>query len=141
MPKTQLSINKKGAKILIVEDNEINKIVVCEILGENECDLKVVENGEQAIDAVLKEKYDLVLMDCEMPGMDGYEATKIIRDHEQKGEKLARSGDKLAIIAVTANAIKGDRERCIETGMDDYVSKPFDPVELFEVINSHIPAE
>jgi len=110
-------------RILLVEDNEVNRMVACELLTQAGyiCDYAV--DGKKAVEAVLQSPYDLVLMDCQMPEMDGFAATRLIRQREAQGLLPGRS-TRLPIIALTANALKGDRERCIEAGMDDYVSKP-----------------
>ena len=90
----------------------------------------VVNNGREAIEALEIFNYDMVLMDCQMPEMDGYEATKIIRDNYS-----AVQNHNIPIIAMTANAMKGDREKCLEAGMDDYVAKPINVKKLSEVID------
>jgi CheY-like chemotaxis protein len=90
-----------------------------------------VENGRQALDALNKDTFDIVLMDVQMPQLDGLEATRAIRSAEKAGGKKH-----LPIIAMTAHAIKGDRERCLEAGMDEYVSKPIDSDKLFDAIES-----
>jgi CheY-like chemotaxis protein len=90
-----------------------------EVLGHR-CD--VVPDGEAALAALHQQRYDAVLMDCQMPGMDGFSATRAIRELEARG---VLAPPRLAIIAVTAHALAGDRERCLDAGMDDYLSKPF----------------
>jgi signal transduction histidine kinase/CheY-like chemotaxis protein/HPt (histidine-containing phosphotransfer) domain-containing protein len=112
--------NLGGKKILLVEDNLVNQIFIREILEEMHCKYKIVPNGKEAVAAVCEEDFDLVLMDCLMPVMDGYEATREIRKLQESGTIKPA----LTIIALTANAMKGDRERCVEAGMDDYISKP-----------------
>lgn len=118
-----------GVKLLLVEDNEFNQLVAREILENQGCILDVADNGEVAV-KMLKDKkhYDMVLMDINMPVMDGYEATRILR-------KIPRL-NKMPIIAMTANAMKGDREKAIEAGMNDYVTKPIDPKAVVEKINA-----
>ncbi|WP_413558362.1 ATP-binding protein [Bdellovibrio sp. HCB209] len=106
-------------RILIAEDNLVNQKVVSEMLSTMGCTSQVVENGHDAIAALLTEPFDLVLMDAQMPEMDGYEATRLIRQ--------GHAGDdnkNIPILATTANAIKGDIELCLEAGMNDYISKP-----------------
>ena len=95
--------------------------------------MTVVETGLQAVDAVQRERFDLVLMDVQMPEMNGMEATKVIRWSERG------TGQRLPIVAMTAEAMKGDRERCLAAGMDDYIAKPFDPQDLLRVLGS-VPA-
>ena len=127
---TGIEVKKQNVQILLAEDNEINQEVANEILTKAGCEVDIVENGKLAIEAVLKKKYDLVLMDCQMPEMDGYEATKIIRDNYS-----AVQNHNIPIIAMTANAMKGDREKCLEAGMNDYVAKPINVKKLSEVID------
>jgi signal transduction histidine kinase/DNA-binding response OmpR family regulator len=116
-----------GVRILLAEDNEINQEVARELLTEFGCQVDVVSDGAAALAAVeahmVNPKYDLVLMDCQMPRMDGFQASQKIR-------KLEAGGTRLGIIALTANAVEGDRLRCLEAGMDDYVTKPIDPDQL-----------
>ncbi len=120
--------------ILLVEDNPINQLFVTEILSRNGYRCDVAENGRQAVDAVQRERYNLILMDCQMPEMDGFAATGAIRQFEaERGE-----GDHVPIIALTANAIKGDRERCLEAGMDDYLSKPVEVKDLLAKLQDYL---
>jgi CheY-like chemotaxis protein len=103
--------------ILIVDDNTINQKLIMRILKILGEDADIVNNGAEALDAVLKKKYDIVLMDIQMPIMDGYEATRRIRtDVPRENQPI--------IIAMTANALQGDQEKCIDIGMNDYMSKP-----------------
>ncbi len=129
-----LSESKKyNARILLVEDNLINRKVATKILEKYGFSADKAENGQEAIDAVKSNKYDIVLMDCQMPIVDGYEATKAIREMEKD------SSDKTTIIAMTANAIKGDKEKCLDAGMDAYLSKPVDPKLLYKTIIEYLP--
>ena len=118
--------NTRPLRILLAEDNEINQEVAREMILEFGCDCLCVETGVQALDAVQKGGFDLVLMDCQMPKMDGYEATSKIRQWEKENTK----GKRLPIIALTAHAMTGDRERCLAAGMDDYLSKPLEVEKL-----------
>jgi PAS domain S-box-containing protein len=120
------------ARILIAEDNRINQIVATEVLSNHGYTCDVVENGTKAVTAVFTGRYNLVLMDCSMPGMDGFEATRQIRQAETADPTIPPRH--IPIIALTANAIKGDKDKCLESGMDDYVSKPLDPDRLIEAI-------
>ena len=114
-----------GGKVLVVEDNEINQMVALGMLESLGYEVDTADNGILALEALEDEVYDVILMDCQMPEMDGYEATRRIRTHEN------RTVASIPIIALTANAMSGDAEKCIAAGMDDYLSKPFEP-ELFE---------
>ena len=107
--------------VLVVEDNSTNQIVAVKMLRKLGCMADVANNGEEAVDAYEKNSYDLILMDCQMPVMDGYEATRRIRAIET----TSRANARIPIIALTANALLGDRATCLEAGMDDYISKPF----------------
>ncbi|WP_308495298.1 hybrid sensor histidine kinase/response regulator [Duganella qianjiadongensis] len=112
---------RKGRRVLLAEDNPVNVEVASAMLESMGLDVSRAENGEQALQSVQNDAYDLVLMDCQMPIMDGFAATNAIRRHEQQQGQ----GQKLPIIAITANALQGDRESCLAAGMDDYLSKPF----------------
>jgi CheY-like chemotaxis protein/HPt (histidine-containing phosphotransfer) domain-containing protein len=121
----------KGARVLLVEDNEINQQVAREILEGMGLNVSVANDGQEALNAVVREgTYDVVLMDVQMPVMDGYEATRAIRsDSRFKG---------LPIIAMTAHAMAGDREKSIAAGMNDHVSKPIDPQDLFQALDKWV---
>ena len=114
-------------RILLVEDNETNRKIVISMLALKHLSCDVAVNGKQALDAVLNKQYDLVLMDCQMPVMDGYESVACIRRQEGNNRHTP-------IIAMTANAMEGDRERCVKAGMDDYLSKPVDFNRMFALI-------
>ncbi|MCK5058457.1 MAG: response regulator [Candidatus Aminicenantes bacterium] len=120
----------RGVRILLVEDNEINRQVAVEILGNEGIQVTTAANGLEAVQeikqAVLRKGFDIVLMDLQMPVMDGYEATKEIRK--------IRSFEKLPIIAMTAHAVKEVRDKCLNSGMNDYITKPVDPKKLYSVI-------
>ncbi len=126
-------------RILLVEDNELNQQVVLGILEGVGRTATVVENGRDAVKRLTSQSFDVVLMDCQMPLMDGYEATRLIRQQE----RFARSGSdrldarphRVPIVAMTASAMAGDREKCLRSGMDDYLSKPFTRDSLLRVIN------
>ncbi|HUK90360.1 MAG TPA: PAS domain S-box protein [Blastocatellia bacterium] len=116
-------------RILLAEDNVINQKIANRMLEKQHHQVTVVGDGEQAVEAFRKQTFDLILMDVQMPNLNGYEATAAIRDIE------APLGRHIPIIALTAHAMKGDRERCMEAGMDGYLSKPIDAKTLSETIN------
>jgi CheY-like chemotaxis protein len=109
-----------GVRILLAEDNAVNRFVASELLASTGCVCTIVVNGREALESALRETHDVILMDCQMPELDGFEAARGIREAEAK----AGGGQHRPIIALTANAIKGDRELCLAAGMDDYVTKP-----------------
>jgi CheY-like chemotaxis protein len=113
---TEMSL-ATGKRILLVEDNLINQKLAKLLLAKLKCKVEVAGNGQEALDKLADSKFDLVFMDCQMPVMDGYTASGKIRE-------LQGDASKLPIVAMTANAMRGDREKCIEAGMDDYLSKP-----------------
>ena len=117
-----------GLRILLAEDNLTNQKLALRLLSKWGCEAVAVVNGILAIEAVQHRKFDLVLMDIQMPGMDGLEATAEIRRNE------SNTGAHIPIIAMTANAMEGDRERCLAIGMDDYISKPIRPQELYDKV-------
>jgi CheY-like chemotaxis protein/anti-sigma regulatory factor (Ser/Thr protein kinase) len=121
-----------GAHVLLAEDNIVNQQVALAMLKKYELKVDVVSNGKEAVDAVRSQTYDLVLMDCQMPEMSGFEATEAIR---------AMSGEyeKLPIVALTANAMEGDRQTCLANGMNDYLAKPFKPQELEALLRTWLP--
>ncbi|MBF0165048.1 MAG: response regulator [Magnetococcales bacterium] len=120
----------RGVRVLLVEDNEINQQVARELLEEEGVAVSIARNGEEALEAVRRDPFDLVLMDVQMPIMDGYAATRAIRAEVRfKG---------LPIIAMTANAMSGDREKCIQAGMNDHISKPIHPVTMFATMGRHV---
>ncbi len=127
-----------GARILLAEDHDISLEVAVTVLNAAGCLCDVARNGREAVEAVRNRHYDLILMDCQMPEMDGFEATRTIRNLERVRGSSESTVARIPIIALTANALKGDRERCLEAGMDDYISKPLKPEKLIELIESKL---
>ncbi len=133
-----------NSRVLLAEDHPVNQMVALEMLKGMGCDVDIAGNGREAIESLLMNEYDIVLMDCQMPEMDGYKATARIRELEQAG-KLRVKGDSasgqahIPIIAVTAHAVAGDRERCLAAGMDDYLSKPFKHEQLVATLDRWLP--
>jgi len=146
-----------GARVLLVEDNEINQQVAMEILQDAKLHVTVVNNGQEAVDAVKKNEYDAVLMDIQMPVMNGYEATRKIREWEDKLKaessklkgndsaelsafslQLSARAKRVPIIAMTAHAMAGDEQKSHDAGMNDHVTKPIDPDQLFKTLQKWI---
>jgi PAS domain S-box-containing protein len=125
-----LQENKHRSRVLLAEDNAVNQVLAARLLEKRGYSVRVTGDGRAAVEAFEREQFDVVLMDIQMPGMDGFEATAAIRSRE----KL--TGGHIPIIAMTAHALKGDQERCISAGMDGYVSKPIRTNELISKIES-----
>ena len=121
-----------NGKILVAEDNPNNQLLIKIILQKLGLDVTIVENGQLAVEKYQNEKFDLIFLDINMPVMDGLTALKIIREQEQK------TGKHIPIIALTANSISGDRERYLDEGMDNYLSKPFDKDKLIAVLEQYL---
>ena len=113
-------------KILLAEDNDINRMIASIVLKSNGYHITEVLDGKEAVAELTRQSFDLVLMDLQMPFMDGLEATRIIRKH---------LNNKVPIIALTANEIKKEKDRCVQAGMNDFLMKPFDEKELVSIIN------
>jgi signal transduction histidine kinase/Na+/proline symporter/CheY-like chemotaxis protein len=124
----------KKTRILLVEDNIVNQKLALRLLEKMGCRADAVANGKEAIEALEAVSYDMVFMDVQMPEMDGYQATRVIRD---TGSRVRNH--RVPVIAMTANAMKGDRERCLEAGMDDYVPKPIRSEKLREMVERFLP--
>jgi CheY-like chemotaxis protein/HPt (histidine-containing phosphotransfer) domain-containing protein len=120
-----------GVKVLLVEDSLVNQELALDCLHETGCTVSLANDGREAVTQFSAESFDIILMDCQMSGMDGFHATRIIRDLEFK---MGRTG--MPIIALTAHALKGDRDVCLAAGMSDYISKPFVPEELVGMIKN-----
>jgi len=123
---------KSTLKILLVEDNPLNQKIVSFYLQKDQHEVVATITGEEALDIFKQEKFDVVLMDLMLPGIDGFETTRQIRELEKEKQ------EKSVIIALTANTLDNDREKCFEQGMDEYIAKPFDMQKLndiFETLN------
>jgi two-component system sensor histidine kinase/response regulator len=127
-PSAAVGDGPRPLRILLAEDNPINQKLAVRLLQKQGYAVAVVEDGKEALAALERESFDVVLMDVQMPEMDGLETTGHIRAREQG------TGRHVPVIAMTAHAMKGDRERCLQAGMDGYISKPVQPAELFEAI-------
>jgi two-component system, sensor histidine kinase and response regulator len=129
--ESQNTVPGQPPRILMAEDNQINQRVGKLILQRAGFDIDLVGDGREALEAHKAQPYDLILMDCQMPTMDGFEASRQIRslDYHQP-----------VIIAVTANALVGEREKCLDAGMDDYLSKPFQAEQLVAVVKKWMTA-
>jgi CheY-like chemotaxis protein len=135
-PEPALPEIPSGLRVLLAEDNEVNQVLAVELLTRRGLTVVVAHNGQEAVDAVAGGTFDLVLMDVQMPVLDGLAATAAIRACEQ-----AVGGGRLPIIAMTAHAMKGDRERCLEAGMDGYVAKPIQLRELLLALAQVLPPQ
>lgn len=120
-------------KVLVVEDDSINMILVFEILKASGIMVDGAENGKEAIKKIENEFYDLILMDIELPGMDGIETTRIIKSKPEYKD--------VPIVALTAYAMKGDREICLEAGMDEYIAKPIHVTEFMERMKKYVGSQ
>lgn len=122
--------NLLGKHILLVEDNAINRHVISKMLEPTEAVIVMAEDGVKALDVLKDQSFDLILMDCQMPNMDGYECTRTIRVMEVK------TGLRVPIVAITANAYEEDKQRCLIAGMDDFIAKPINSDDLYTVIGN-----
>ena len=131
---TRYSIRKGsgGMRVLLAEDNAVNRLVATRMIEKRGHDVLVAVNGREAVEMAADEAFDLVFMDVQMPEMDGLEATRAIREKEKT------TGRHLPIVAMTAHAMKGDRERCLDAGMDDYLTKPIRTSELMEILKRYM---
>jgi CheY-like chemotaxis protein/HPt (histidine-containing phosphotransfer) domain-containing protein len=126
--RRRIGRSERSLHLLLTEDNAVNQKLAVRLLEKRGHSVVVANNGKEALGALQGEEFDVVLMDVQMPEMDGFEATEAIRAQERQ------TGGHIPIVAMTAHAMKGDRERCLEVGMDDYVSKPLQPSDLFEAV-------
>jgi signal transduction histidine kinase/CheY-like chemotaxis protein len=135
--ETKIAMSSSRSRVLLVEDNPVNQEVALGMLELLDYQVTVAENGLEALQIITQHSFDLVLMDCQMPEMDGYTTTETIRRHEQN----SGSDQHLPIIALTANAMKEDRDRCLAVGMDEFLSKPFTQEQLLEVMTRWLSIE
>jgi len=126
-------------RVLLAEDNAVNRLVAEEMLKSLGLQVETVVNGVEAVAACGKDRYELILMDCQMPDLDGFGATALIRARDVE-ESVRATDRRVPIIALTANALSGDRERCLAAGMNDYLSKPFARDDLYQVLKRWIPS-
>ncbi len=127
----------RSMTVLLAEDGRVNQMVAIKILEDRGHNVVLANDGQVAVELHAKQTFDAILMDVQMPRLDGYAATKAIRERENERGK----GEHIAIVAMTANAMRGDREACLEAGMDDYLSKPVRSAELFAVLEKYAQAE
>jgi signal transduction histidine kinase/CheY-like chemotaxis protein/HPt (histidine-containing phosphotransfer) domain-containing protein len=132
-----LSLPRIEARVLLAEDNGVNQVVARNMLKALGCTWDIVPNGQEAVTAFEREQYDIILMDCQMPVMDGYEATRVIRERE----RASGSGLRKPIVALTANALVGDAEQCLAAGMDAHLAKPYTRKQLASILARWLPAE
>ncbi len=127
LPRT---VKKTGTKVLLVEDNVVNQKVATAMLRKAGCQVETADNGQDAVQRVQSDVFDLILMDCQMPVMDGFQATALIR-------RMDAPLREIPIIAITAHALKDDKQKCLDGGMDDYISKPVSRQALIDLINEY----
>jgi CheY-like chemotaxis protein len=125
---TRYTIQEARRRILLAEDNLVNQRLAVKLLEKQGHSVRVANNGREAVDTLAKEAFDLVLMDVQMPVMSGLQAAALIREREKE------TGEHIRIIALTANAMSGDREKCLAAGMDGYLSKPIRVDALLAVL-------
>jgi CheY-like chemotaxis protein len=125
----QLSIPRRSWNVLLAEDNLVNQRLAVRILEKHDCSVTIASDGREALRSLEQQPFDVVLMDVQMPQMDGFEATALIRDKER------HTGKHIPIVALTAHAMSSDREHCLRAGMDDYISKPIRSKELIEKLD------
>ena len=127
-----VATNRKPARVLLVEDNPVNQLVAKGMLAKQGLEVELANNGQQALERLQEGDFALVLMDCNMPVMDGYEASRRIRQNP--------AWQQLPVIALTANALSDERQRCLAAGMNDYLAKPFRREELLALLDQWLPA-
>ena len=130
---------KSRPLVLVVEDNPVNQKVAANMIEKLGYRVNVAANGREAVESLARIQYALVFMDCQMPEMDGFEATRTIRDQESNSQQSGSKAPRMPIIAMTANAMKEDRDQCLEAGMDDFLSKPVTSKSLAAVLHRWLP--
>jgi PAS domain S-box-containing protein len=137
--------DREGIRILLAEDNPVNRQVACGMLETLDCRIDTAENGREAVAATATTNYALIFMDCQMPEMDGFTATRLIREWEMsaptRNDQSPMTAPHVPIVALTAHAMQGDRERCLAAGMDDYLTKPFTLAQLGQVLTRWVPTK
>ena len=126
--KKQIQCKMYSAKVLVAEDNPANQMLIKILLNKHGLETTLVDNGQEAVEAIQAQNFDMIFMDMQMPVMNGYEATQALR----------QGGFKVTIVALTANAMTGDREKCLEAGCDDYLSKPIDRHQLQSILETSL---
>jgi two-component system sensor histidine kinase/response regulator len=134
VPERKASLTFRGNRILLVEDNPVNQRVAQRVLQKLAADVTIANNGAEALERIAETDFDAVLMDCQMPVMDGFNATRRIREHERQSGRERR----LPIIALTANVMSEDRESCIAVGMDAHLGKPIEPAQLIDCLARYL---
>lgn len=132
-PADQRATGTSQPRVLVVEDHAVNRMLATRLLAKLGCEVEFAENGLIACERTSHQDYDLIFMDCQMPEMDGYEATRAIRERERAGNR------RTPIIALTANAMSQDRERCLDAGMDDYITKPYSATDFERTLQRWCP--
>ena len=132
-PAAIAPVQQFRGKVLVVEDAAMNQMVVCKVLERLGLASKVANNGQEAIDMLAKEEFDLVLMDGQMPVMDGYEATAVIRSGTVPGVNA-----RIPVVALTAHAMVGEDKKCMDSGMNEYLTKPLERDKLIEVLGKYL---
>ena len=127
----QITAKYGGTYILVADDYIVNQELVKEMLEMMDCEVDVADDGKETLEMFTENEYDIIFLDIQMPEMDGYEVARRIRQSSK--------GKKIPIVAITANALVGDREKCLDAGMNDYMPKPIKGERLEEMLRKHIP--
>ena len=138
-PERQSIDGTYNLKVLLVEDNAINREVASEMLAQLGCRVCTAADGREALEASAGQSFDIIFMDCQMPVMDGYEATAAIRERERQAPAGSPFARRMPIVALTANAMQGDRRACEAAGMDQFLTKPISRLKIAEILNQYLP--